>query len=95
MRLLYWECVFFRDSDGSEQAMNLFWVHEQYLQKAKEKETAGDEEEAKLNYNENEFGDDYLAAETDDDEVEDEGASDDDEEANMDEAEGDGDNGDD
>ena len=79
------ECVFFRDSDGSEQAMNLFWVHEQYLQKAKEKETAGDEEEAKLNYNENEFGDDYLAAEMDDDEVED-----DDEEA-----EGGGDNADD
>ena len=71
--------------------MNLFWVHEQYLQKAKEKETAGDEEEAKLNYNENEFGDDYLAAEMD----EDDGASDDDEEARMDAAEGDGDNADD
>ena len=78
--------------------MNLFWVHEQYLKNAKEKEAVGesrDEEEAKVNNDENEFGDDYLAAEMDDDEVEDEGASDDDEEANMDEAEGDGDNGDD
>ena len=74
--------------------MNLFWVHEQYLKNAKEKEAVGesrDEEEAKLNNDENDLGDDYLAAEMD----EDEGASDDDEEANMDEAEGDGDNADD
>ena len=95
---------FFRDSYGSEQAMNLFWVHEQYLQKAKEKEAAGNEEEAFLNYDENEFGD--LAAEmdndevedevaSDDDKVEDEGASDNEEEARMDEAEGNGDNADD
>ena len=94
---------FFRDSYGSEQAMNLFWVHEQYLLKAKEQEAAGNEE-ANLNYDENEFGD--LAAEmdndevedevaSDDDKVEDEGASDNEEEARMDEAEGNGDNADD
>ena len=83
--------------------MNLFWVHEQYLLKAKEQEAARNEE-ANLNYDENEFGD--LAAEmdndevedevaSDDDKVEDEGASDNEEEARMDEAEGNGDNADD
>ena len=82
--------------------MNLFWVHEQYLLKAKVQEAAGNEE-ANLNYDENEFGD--LAAEmdndevedevaSDDDKVEDEGASDDEEEARMDEAEGNGANAD-